>query len=151
MASQPQADGSWTHHYHRENSDGSVVDYEISPTDDLFPHEDPRFWKPGQTSPDRIITQTPSGGKITSVRKADGTWTHNYESADGSVKYRLRPNDELYPHNDPRFQDPNKPPDPFGNKIGMGPQGSNTIGGDIRASEEFASAQTSHEEHHETN
>lgn len=144
MTSQPQADGSWTHHYHSVNSDGSIVDYDIRPTDENFPHEDPRFWKPGQTSPDRVVTQTSGGGTITSVRNADGTWTHQYRSADGNVGYRLRPTDDLYPHDDPRFKDPNKQNDPFGSNLG--PQGSNALGRDVMQ-EQFASAEH-HEDHH---
>ena len=95
-----------------------------------------------------MITTTPSGGKITSVRKADGTWTHSYESADGNVNYRLRPSDELYPHDDPRFQDPNKPADRFGDKVGMQSQSSNLIGRDVAVSEDFAAA-PSYEEHNQ--
>lgn len=136
MTSQQNADGSWSHHYRRESPDGDV-DYDIKPTDDAYPHEDPRFWRPGQTSPDRIVTRLPNGGTITSTRNPDGTWTHFYRSADGNVSYRMRPSDDLYPHDDPRFQNPNPPPanQPparnFGDGVGMAPGGSGTLGRDV--------------------
>ncbi len=139
MTSQNQPDGSWTHHYRREDADGNVVDYEITPRDDAFPHEDPRFWKPGQTGPDRIVTPLENGGKITSVRNRDGTWTHTYSSADGNVSYRLRPNDERYPKDDPRFEDPNKKFEPLGS-TSFGLDSSNPIGSEM--GQDFAQAES---------
>lgn len=145
MTSQNQTDGSWTHHYRREDPDGNVIDYEIGPEDDAFPHEDPRFWKPGQTGPDRIVTRRENGSTITSVRNRDGTWTHTFRSVDGNISYRLRPDDELYPKDDPRFQDPNKKFEPLGS-TSFGLDSSNPLGSEI--GQDFAQAQPHQAEHH---
>jgi len=119
-------DGSWSHHYRREDKDGNVVDYDLKPDDDLYPkghpvYDPPKPAEPKSSAPtvkpeEPVVTKTPSGGTITSTRQPDGTWKHHYhrEKEDGSVlDYDLDADDDLIPK-DPRFQ----PPDPFGDKLG---------------------------------
>ena len=142
MTSTQNADGTWGHHYHREDSDGNVVDYDIKPEDEGYPHDDPRFWKQNEAGGGRVVTTLPGGGTITSTRNPDGSWRHQYhrDSPEGySVDYELKPDSDLYPHNDPRFRNPNQPaPDPFGGGTGMNAPGQ-TLGRDIQQGE-FAGA-----------
>ena len=147
MTSQQNADGNWSHHYHREDPDGNVVDYDMKPTDEGYPHDDPRFWKRDEAGGGRVVTTTPNGGTITSTRNPDGSWHHQYHRDDPegfSVDYELKPDSSLYPRDDPRFQNPNQPPqpapqppapDPFGGGVGLGPGNSQGLGRDVMSGE----------------
>ncbi|GEM_PF-4912791 len=112
MSSTQQADRTWKHHYYRKDSeDGTVVSYDVLPTDDLYPHDNPLFWPPGASTPGRFVKSLPVNDpsreerKIISTRNPDGTWTHRFykKTEMGVVNYELEPDDELYPKDDPRF------------------------------------------------
>ena len=88
-----------------------------------------------------MVTTTPGGGTITSTRNPDGSWRHQYhrDSPEGfSVDYELKPDSDLYPRNDPRFQNPNQnqpPPRSFGDGVGMAPSDTQALGRDIQQGE----------------
>lgn len=155
MTSTQNPDGSWSHTYHREDPDGTTVDFEVKPDSDLYPHDDPRFWPPGGGGGPggRVVTRTPGGGTITSTRNPDGTWTHHYhrEGDMGVVDYELKPDDDLYPDDDPRFQNPNAPPGPGATNWGgdVGPERGPAGGGPLARDVSFADAGRGGEERHE--
>ena len=58
-------------------------------------------------SDEPTVSNTPEGGTITSTQNEDGSWDHEYERdlPDGSsLKYKLKPDDPNYPHDDIRFR-----------------------------------------------
>lgn len=98
ITSTQNPDGSWTHVFEND-----MVKFRLSPDDPRYPHDDIRFryGRNEQADNERPVITEREDGTVTSTRNPDGTWTHVFEN--DAVKYRLRPDDARYPHDDPRF------------------------------------------------